>query len=52
MKTINEEGFPMEACLTVLISVTATLGLIALGVGWVIIAPSSPQQSVQSVQKS
>jgi hypothetical protein len=47
-----KEGFPMEACLTVLISVTATLGLIALGVGVVIIVPSLPQQSVPSVQKS
>ena len=29
----------MEVCLPVLISVTATLGLIALGVGWIVVAP-------------
>jgi hypothetical protein len=43
---------PMEVYLTVLISITAMLGLIALGIGLVIIAPSSLQQSLQSVQKS
>jgi hypothetical protein len=41
----------MEAYLTVLISVTVTLGLIALGMGLVIIAPSSSQPRVRSVQK-
>jgi hypothetical protein len=33
----------MEVCMPLLISVTATLGLIALGVGWIVMAPlSSP----------
>jgi hypothetical protein len=49
--TRNEEEFPMEAYLTVLISITATLGLIALGIGLVIIAPSSSQPSMHPVQK-
>jgi hypothetical protein len=42
----------METFIPVLIIVTAMLGLIALGIGLVIIAPSSLQQSLQSVQKS
>jgi hypothetical protein len=42
----------MDVYLPVLISITATLGLLALGMGLVIIAPSSPQPSVHPVQKS
>ena len=34
-----EKGFSMEALIAVLISVTAALGLIALGVGLVVITP-------------
>ena len=42
----------MDTYIPVLISITATLGLISLGMGLVIIAPFSPQKNVHPVQKS
>lgn len=39
----------MEVFIPVLISVTATLGLIALGVGWIVMAPLSSHTDDQGV---
>ena len=39
----------MEVFIPVLISVTATLGLIALGVSWIVIAPVSSHADDQDV---
>jgi hypothetical protein len=38
----------MEVFIPVLISVTATLGLIALGVGWIVMAPLSSHRGSSS----